>query len=152
MKKILDEEIVISNIQYIYPVLPTGDELRIALGALSLTNQKSNVNDDCHPMIVGWNENSAVDFADFQWWIKCLIEESHFIIGKKIITFAEKLDLYPEEACGEPSVTLKFKDGTMFRITQRDISKPIEVCVRGDGPNFLKMKIKEYGYTPIPFD
>ena len=144
--KILDAEVFIGNIDYLYPELPTGNSLRISIGALTLTNQKSNVNDDCHPMICGWNENPAVGFADFMWWIKCHIEESNFIIGEKIIPFKKKLSLYPETIHGEPSVVLEFKDGTRFRLTVRDITKPIEVCVR-KGPDFIKRKIKKYGYT-----
>ncbi len=152
MKKILNQTIVISNIRYIYPVLPVGKELRIAIGALSLSNQKSNASDDCHPMLAGWNENPAVEFADFQWWLKCNIEESNFIIGRKIIAFQETLSLHPEIMHGEPSVILKFKDGTILRLASRDPNKPIEVCVRGEGPHFIRDKIRKYGYTPIPFD
>jgi hypothetical protein len=149
--KILNTEIFIGNIRYLYPELPTGNELRIAIGAMTLTNQKSNVNDDCYPMVCGWNENPAVDFADFQWWLKCRIEESHFIVGEKTIPFEEKLSLYPKTIHGEPSVVLKFRDGTRLRLTVRDETKPIEVCVR-EGSNFIKRKIKEYGYTDLSDD
>ncbi len=152
MKTILTTEIIISNLKYIYPELPTKNELRMAIGALTLTNQKSNVNDNCHPMLAGWNENPAVEFADFQWWLKSHIEESNFIIGKKIIPFDKTLSLSAEVLHGEPSVILKFKDGTAFRLVVRDPKKPIEVSVRGDGPNFLKEKIKEYGYTDLSGD
>lgn len=152
MEEILTQEIVISNIKYMYPELPTKNELRVAIGALSLTNQKSNVNDDCNPMLCGWNENPAVQFADFQLWLKCRIEESNFIIGKKIIPFKATLSLSPEIIHGESSVILKFKDGTSFRLVVRDSGKPIEVCVRSNRSNFLQKKIKEYGYTPVPLD
>jgi hypothetical protein len=148
-KKILEETVLISNIRYLYPELPACNELRISIGALSLENQKSNVNDDCHPMMCGWNENPAVGFADFQWWLKCRIEESNFIIGDVIIPFDEKLSLPPIPMMGEPSVVLEFKDGTRFRLTVRDRRKPIEVCVRGKESNSLKEKIKEYGYTDL---
>ncbi len=155
MKKVLEEEVVISNIKYVYPKLPTGNELRIAVGALSLMNQKSNVNDDCHPMLCCWNENPAVEFADFQWWLKCRIEESSFVIGTTIIPFDKRLSLrplFPETKFGEPSVILKFKDGTLLKLVVRDETKPIDICVRGAEVNFIKEKIKEYGYTPVPFD
>ncbi len=152
-KEIIEKTILISNIRYIYPELQTkGNELRIGIGALSLQNQKSNANDDCHPMIAGWDENPAVDSADFQWWLKCHIEESNFIIGEETIPFKEKLLLSPQKMHGEPSVILEFKDGTRFRLVVRDVTKPIEVCVWGKGPNFLKKKIKKYGYTPEPMD
>lgn len=147
-KKILDTEIFIGNIEYLYPELPTGNSLRIAIGAMTLTNQKSNVNDDCHPMMCGWNENPDVGFADFQWWLECRIEESNFIIGDEIIPFDEKMSLPATIIHGEPSVVLEFKDGTRFRLTVRDKAKPIEVCVR-EGSNFIKRKIKEYGYTDL---
>jgi hypothetical protein len=146
-RKIFGKTVLISNIRYIYPQLPTGNELRIALAGLSLTNQKSNVNDNCHPMICGWNENPAVCFADFQWWLKCNIEKSNFIIGEYVIPFYEKLLLHPEVTEGEQSVILKFEDGTSIKIVQRDKTKPIEVCLWGKKSNFLKEKIKEYGYT-----
>lgn len=149
--KILDTEIFIGNIEYLYPELPTGNLLRIHIGAMTLTNQKSNVNDDCHPMICGWNESPAVGFADFQWWLKCRIEESNFIVGEKIIPFEKKLSLYPKMTPGEPSVVLGFKDGTRFRLTVRDRLRPIEVSVR-EGSNFIKRKIEEYGYTDLSGD
>jgi hypothetical protein len=149
--KILGTEIFIGNIEYLYPELPTGNSLRMSIGALTLTNQKSKVNDDCHPMICGWNENPAVGFADFMWWIKCRIEESNFIIGDVIIPFEEKLSLPTLTTHGEPSVVLEFKDGTRFRLTARDEAKPIEVCVR-EGSNFIKEKIKEFGYTDLSGD
>lgn len=147
MKKIIEKTILISNISYFYPELSKGNELRISIGALSLQNQKSNLNDDCHPMMCGWNENPAVGFADFQWWLKCRIEESNFIIGDAIIPFDKKLSLPPMTMHGEPSVVLEFKDGTRFRLAARDQSKPIEVCIWSKGSNFLKKKIENYGYT-----
>jgi len=149
MEKIIEKTILISNIRYIYPELPTGNELRISIGALSLDNQKSNINDNCIPMICGWNENSAVGFADFQWWLKCRIEESNFIIGDTIIPFDEKLFLPPMTMKGELSIVLEFKDGTRFRLTVRNRRKPIEVCVKDNESNSLKEKIKEYGYTDL---
>ncbi|ETB63736.1 TPA: hypothetical protein DIC38_02930 [Candidatus Nomurabacteria bacterium] len=149
--KILEKEIFIGNIEYLYPQLPIGNELRMHIAALTLTNQKSNVDDVCIPMISGWNENPAVGFADFQWWIKCHIEESNFIIGDAIIPFNKKLSLPAITTHGEPSVVLEFKDGTKFRLTARDKAKPIEVCVR-KGSNFIKRKIKEYGYTDLSGD
>jgi hypothetical protein len=147
MKKIIEKTIVISNIRYLYPELSTGNELRIAVGALSLTNQKSNVGNDCNPMISGWNENPAVEFADFQWWTKCQIEDSSFIIGETVLPFQEEILLHPETTTSEPSVVLEFKDGTRFRLVVRDKEKPIEVCVCGEEPNFIEKKIKEFGYT-----
>ena len=147
--KILEKTILISNIEYVYPELPTGNSLRIAIGAMSLTNQKSNVNDECHPMICGWNENPAVGFADFQWWLKSRIENSKFIIGETIIPFKEKTLLFPEMLSGELSVVLEFEDGTRFRLTVRDVGRPIEVCACSSESNFLKKKIKKYGYTDL---
>jgi hypothetical protein len=148
-EKILEKTVIISNVRHIYPELPTGNSLRISIGALSLHNQKSNAKDDCHPMICGWNENPAVGFTDFQWWLKCHIEDSNFIVGEMIIPFKEKLLLYPKTTQGELSVVLEFKDGTRIRLVARDETKPIEVCVWGKEPNFLKKKIKEYGYTDL---
>lgn len=148
----IEETILISNIKYIYPELPTKGVLRIGLAALSLSNQKGTGN-TCYPMITGWNENPEVEFADFQWWTKCIIEESNFIIGNTIIPFAGSLQLYPEIVHTEPSVILKFKDGTSFRLIARNPERPIEVCVWDKGDkNFLQRKIFEYGYTPIPIE
>lgn len=146
-KKIITQTIIISNIQYIYPELPTENCLRISVGALSLHNQKSDINDNCHPMICGWNENPAVEFADFQWWLKCRIEESNFIVGEKTIPFKKRLSLFTETSHGEFSATLVFKDGTQLRLVARDIARPIQICVIGKKSGFIKRKIKEYGYT-----
>ncbi|MFZ4648375.1 MAG: hypothetical protein ACOYMB_01925 [Patescibacteria group bacterium] len=151
MSKIIETTIIISNVKYIYPELPKGKVLRIAIGALTLENQKSNVNDDCHPMLCGWNENPSVGFADFQWWLKCRIEESNFIIGDTVIPFKEKILIPAAIICGELSVILEFKDGTRFRLAVRDEQKPFEVCVLDNKSNSIKKKIKEYGYT-IFFD
>lgn len=148
-KKIIEKTVLISNIRYLYLDLQTGNELRIAIAALSLENQKSTVNDECNPMICGWNEHPAVGIADFQWWPKSNIEDINFIVGEKTIPFAENLMLSPKMMGGELSIVLEFKDGTRFRLVVRDPKKPIEVCEIGKGPNFIKKKIKEYGYTDL---
>ncbi len=149
MKKVIKETVVIGNIKYVYPELPTRSCLRVAVGVLSLSNQKSDVDDSCIPVICGWNENPAVGFTDFQWWIGCNIEECSFIVGNKKIPFNKKIFLSPKDIHGEPSVVLEFKDGARLRLVVRDQKKPIEVCVSDGSADFLKKKIAQYGYTDL---
>ncbi len=147
----MKKPLLITNIKDVTVKLPNGNILRLHVGAITLENRIPNESEDkCYPMIVGWNENPSVEFADFQLWLGCRVEESEFVNSHGQKFPLKKGMLVPGSAVTcEFFTSLEFKDGTKIDFTTRDSSQPIEVS---DYKKSLRSAIKKYGYSSIHDD